>query len=134
MKRDCFEMFFDQIPKGTAQMKRTNRKTGAFFKSKKLQATEDLYMDKLKYFVPSQPLETPIRLELRFFYSTKDRKKDGGPKISRPDCDNVAKLLIDCMTKAGFWVDDAQICDLSIEKRWKRGGAMIVVRYEEVVE
>jgi Holliday junction resolvase RusA-like endonuclease len=38
-------------------------------------------------------------------------------KTSRPDVDNAAKLLIDVMTKATWWQDDAQITDLILRKR-----------------
>ncbi len=38
-------------------------------------------------------------------------------KTTRPDIDNAAKLLIDVLTNAIFWHDDAQITDLRIRKR-----------------
>lgn len=37
-------------------------------------------------------------------------------KPTRPDLDNVAKLLLDAMTKAGYWHDDAQVVELSLAK------------------
>jgi len=37
-------------------------------------------------------------------------------RTTRPDVDNLAKALIDCMTKAGYWCDDAQISSLVVEK------------------
>lgn len=39
-------------------------------------------------------------------------------KTTRPDCDNLAKGMLDPMTKIGFWRDDAQVVDLRIVKRW----------------
>ena len=39
-------------------------------------------------------------------------------KASCPDTDNLNKLLKDCMTKLGFWNDDAQVCREIIEKFW----------------
>lgn len=133
MMKQYFELFFDQIPKGTAQMKRYDGRSHRFFKSKALEETEDTYMNALAWHRPPKPSEFPIRLQVKFFYSTKDKKKFGKPKTSRPDCDNVAKLLIDCMTKSGFWIDDAQIHDIEVSKFWTNGQAMICVRYEEVV-
>ena len=41
-----------------------------------------------------------------------------GWKTTRPDTDNLNKLLKDCMTAEGFWKDDAQVCDERIIKRW----------------
>ena len=43
------------------------------------------------------------------------------PKDTKPDTDNLQKLLKDCMTAVGFWVDDAQVCSELTEKRWVRG-------------
>lgn len=39
------------------------------------------------------------------------------PMDAKPDVDNLAKGLLDAMTKLGFWEDDAQIFDLRIQKR-----------------
>ena len=38
------------------------------------------------------------------------------PRITKPDVDNLAKLILDAMTKAGYWHDDNQVCDLRITK------------------
>lgn len=35
-----------------------------------------------------------------------------------PDVDNSAKLILDCLTKLGFWHDDAQVDDLRLTKRY----------------
>jgi Holliday junction resolvase RusA-like endonuclease len=37
-------------------------------------------------------------------------------KTTKPDAENAAKLLIDCMVRIGFLVDDALIARLVIEK------------------
>jgi Holliday junction resolvase RusA-like endonuclease len=39
---------------------------------------------------------------------------------TKPDRDNVDKLLLDTITRAGFWVDDARVCDGRIIKRYQR--------------
>ena len=38
--------------------------------------------------------------------------------MTRPDTDNLQKLLKDCMTRCGFWKDDAQVVREIVEKRW----------------
>lgn len=40
------------------------------------------------------------------------------PHVERPDADNLVKSLLDSMTRAGVWVDDAQVCDLRVRK-WR---------------
>lgn len=46
------------------------------------------------------------------------KHKDGEYRTSRPDTDNLQKLLKDCMTRVGFWKDDAQVCREITEKFW----------------
>lgn len=43
---------------------------------------------------------------------------DGDFRITKPDTDNLQKLLKDCMTKTGFWKDDALVARETVEKRW----------------
>lgn len=41
-----------------------------------------------------------------------------GPCGSKPDVDNVAKLAMDALVKAGVVVDDASVVDLRARKAW----------------
>lgn len=133
MIADYFTMTFDEMPKGTAQMKRYDGRSGHYFKSKRLMQTEKIYMDALAEHRPKEPASGPISLSIHFHYSTKTKKRKGTWKTSRPDVDNIAKLLIDCMTKSGFWVDDSQIVRLSLSKQYStKAEAEIYVTYREV--
>lgn len=39
--------------------------------------------------------------------------------ICKPDCDNLAKLVLDRITRHGaFWRDDSQVVHLTITKQW----------------
>lgn len=49
---------------------------------------------------------------------SESRKRNGDWKVTKPDTDNLQKMLKDCMTEAGFWADDAQVCDEIIQKFW----------------
>ena len=53
-------------------------------------------------------------------------------KPTRPDTDNYIKLFKDCMTAAGFWLDDAQVVDERIIKTYAEN-ATIGVSWEEVL-
>jgi len=46
--------------------------------------------------------------------------KDGTPRTTKPDTDNLDKMLKDCMTQLGFWWDDAQVAEEHIGKYWSR--------------
>ena len=48
--------------------------------------------------------------------------------MTRPDTDNLQKLLKDCMTRTGFWRDDAQVCREDVTKRWSREKPGIRIR------
>ncbi len=37
---------------------------------------------------------------------------------TKPDIDNLAKQVMDCMTKLCFWHDDSQVVELRITKRY----------------
>ena len=45
------------------------------------------------------------------------RKTAPGHMIRKPDADNIAKFVGDCLTKVAFW-DDAQIVSNTSEKFW----------------
>ena len=48
--------------------------------------------------------------------------------MTRPDTDNLQKLLKDCMTRVGFWNDDAQVCREEVTKRWSRQAPGIAIK------
>ena len=125
----------EQIPKGTAQMKRYNGRTRTYFKSQRLQQTEDFYLNELRSYAPTSPITGAVSLCIDFDYFTPTKKRRGKWKTTRPDCDNVAKLLIDCMTKLGFWLDDAQVARLRVSKRYAEGKqAQITISWRELVD
>lgn len=49
-------------------------------------------------------------------YPVTGKHKTGNSKTTRPDIDNIQKLLLDCMTDLRFWKDDAQIAVLLAQK------------------
>lgn len=40
------------------------------------------------------------------------------PHVERPDADNLVKSILDSMTRAGVWTDDAQVFDVRVRK-WR---------------
>ena len=69
---------------------------------------------------PRKPYTRGVRLVVKwcFGFSAKTRHRDGEYKTTRPDTDNLQKLLKDCMTKVGFWTDDALVASEIVEKFW----------------
>ena len=66
---------------------------------------------------PGKPMEGAVRLLVKWCFP-RGRHADGEYRASRPDTDNLQKLLKDCMTAAGFWKDDAQVASEICEKFW----------------
>ena len=54
--------------------------------------------------------------------------------LTKPDTDNLQKLLKDCMTRVGFWEDDAQVAREVIEKRWSDEPCGIYIEIEPLTE
>lgn len=72
------------------------------------------------------PAGVPLSLTVKWCFSSKEvmrkiksgKMKDGTPRVTKPDTDNLQKMLKDCMTRLGFWGDDAQVCEEHVGKYW----------------
>lgn len=83
-----------------------------------LAEAEERILPRLAPFAPDEPLEGPLRAELRMCWPTGGEHAQGEPKATKPDCDNVEKVLWDLMERLGFFRDDAQIVDKRVAKMW----------------
>jgi len=100
------------------------RKGGGFFigKSLKHKKTKSFLELHLTQNAPPQPYNGNLKVKVDWIYpwrtsETKKNKKLGIlPCSKRPDCDNIAKGLLDAMQATGWFKDDGQIYDLSICK------------------
>lgn len=66
---------------------------------------------------PDERYEGAVELVTKWCFK-KGKHGNGEYRTSRPDTDNLQKLLKDCMTHVGFWKDDAQVCREITEKFW----------------
>jgi len=96
-----------------------------------------------RQFIPETPLANGLRVYLRFcmprpksHYNAKGEVKQNAPKqfTKKPDCDNLAKAVLDALTQVGMWVDDAQIIKLSIDKLYTTGATGCSINIEEDCE
>ena len=67
---------------------------------------------------PEKPFKGAVALSTVWLFPRGTAHKNGEWRITKPDTDNLQKLLKDCMTRCGFWADDAQVVRESVEKRW----------------
>ena len=152
--RDQFYLHFETMPKGTSQQKGVRITNGRahFYSKGNVAEAEAAFLSQLIQHKPKKPSDKPIRLVVWFAFDTKKKKLWGGEippeeyldlyinpwanftyKPTRPDTDNYIKLFKDCMTKAGFWLDDAQVVDEHIVKTYAEK-ATIAVFWEEVLK
>ena len=113
--------FLSMIPPTvTHQQKKVHVTNGkpVHYEPPRLAAARSKLTANLACHVPDQKMKGPVRLMVKWCFPMTGKHKDGEWKTSRPDTDNLQKLLKDCMTDVGFWKDDAQVCSEIIEKFW----------------
>lgn len=71
----------------------------------------------LARYRPDVPYEDGVRLITRWCFP-RGRHADGEYRITKPDTDNLQKMLKDVMTDLHFWRDDALVCSELVEKFW----------------
>lgn len=69
---------------------------------------------------PSAKITTGVRLITKWLFPVKGDHHDGEYKTTKPDTDNLQKALKDCMTKVGFWKDDALVASEITEKFYSK--------------
>ena len=116
----------DEVPKTTAQQKKFSTKTKTFYKTSKIKQSEYLLARALSGRQPRKTYDTPIKLSVTWLFPHTKKSKDGERKGTRPDLDNLQKLLQDIMCKLGYYKDDSLITDLTLKKRWHRHSGLII--------
>lgn len=87
----------------------------------------------LAKYRPPEPLKGPVELVVRWFYPEEDSHRSGDFKTTKPDLDNMNKLLGDALQELGFVKDDAHIAHLDITKMYSDlpGVQIILTEMEE---
>ena len=91
-----------------------------FYDPPELKAARSKLISHLGKHVPHKKMDGPIELVTKWCFPIKGEHSDGDYKTSKPDTDNLQKLLKDCMTKLGFWKDDALVCSEICQKFWAK--------------
>ena len=114
------EFFIPMVPPTiTHQEKKVRVVNGKpiFYEPEKLKTARQKLMAYLGYHVPEEPFHTGVQLVTKWCFP-RGRHKDGDYRLTKPDTDNLQKLLKDCMTVIGFWDDDALVASEVVEKFW----------------
>lgn len=114
-----FFMKMEKVPTVTAQERRVRVVKGKpiFYDSERIKSAKAMLMAHLMKHKPPIAYEAGVRLRVSWCFP-RGRHKDGEYRITKPDTDNLQKMLKDCMTKCGFWKDDALVASEICEKFW----------------
>ncbi len=128
------ELFMLMVPPTkTHQQKKVTVVNGKpiFYEPTELKAARSKLMAHLGQHVPAKKYTTAVRLVTKWCFPLTGQHQDGEYKTTKPDTDNLQKLLKDVMTDLGYWTDDALVASEIIEKFWaSRPG--IYISIEEV--
>lgn len=113
-----FFMPMKKVPTVTHQEKQIHVVNGkpVFYEPDDLKAARAKLLAHLGQHVPEKRFTGPIRLTTWWCFPVTGKHKNGEYKTSKPDTDNLTKLLLDCMTSCGFWKDDSLVVSLVAEK------------------
>lgn len=88
-----------------------------FYDPPEVKAARQKLIGYLMQHKPRKRYECGVRLIVKWCFP-RGGHPDGEYRITKPDTDNLQKLLKDCMTACGFWKDDALVASEIVEKFW----------------
>lgn len=103
-----------QLPNKTFQDKILAR--GRIINSPEVKDIQDMFLGHLHQHKPVEPVPRGKAVHLSVILCWQADEKRKGYKTTKPDVDNFMKLLMDSMTKSGFWADDSQVAHLRVMK------------------
>lgn len=83
-----------------------------------LKAAKSKLEANLAKHIPEEKYIDGVQLICKWLFPVTGKHKNGEYKTTRPDTDNLQKMLKDLMTKLGYWKDDALVVSEIIEKFW----------------
>lgn len=115
-----FFMPMKNVPTTTHQQKQVRVVNGkpVFYEPDDLKAARAKLMAHLAKHSPKEKYTSAVRLTTWWLFKATGEHKNGTYKTTKPDTDNMVKLLKDCMTDHQFWTDDALVASEVIEKYW----------------
>lgn len=101
-------------------------------KNAKVKNWEGQFRAELRRHTPKFPIPAhqPVRVIVALFYTPPKCRKctDISWKVTKPDADNVVKVILDSLVAERFIQSDQQVCDLRVLKmEWAKGGFMEIL-------
>lgn len=124
------EFFLPMIPPTVTQQEHkvavVNGKP-RFYDPPELVAAKEKLKAHLVQYVPERKLVGPVMLGVKWCFSIRGRHRDGEYKATKPDTDNLEKMLKDVMEDLGFFKNDAQVASEHVEKFWAKVPGIYIV-------
>ena len=114
------EFFMAMVPPTVTHQEKQVRVAGGkpvFYEPPELKAARQKLVAYLGQHVPDEPYHCGVRLITKWCFP-RGKHLDGTYRLSKPDTDNLVKMLKDCMTQCAYWKDDAQVAVEIITKRY----------------
>ena len=107
-------------PTATDQEHQVMMKNGkpVFYRPDRVSAARTKLIGYLGKYIPEEKMDGPIELVTKWCFPKTGIHAHGEYRITKPDTDNLQKMLKDCMTECGYWKDDALVCREITEKFW----------------
>lgn len=102
-----------------------------FYEPPELKKARMKLMAHLAKHKPDKKIHKGCRLITKWCFPKSCRHQNGEYKFTKPDTDNLQKLLKDCLTACGYWKDDALVASELVEKFWSDIPG-IYIRIEEL--
>lgn len=121
MNKERIEFFLPMIPPTvTHQEKKISMKRGrqVVYEPPELAKARAKLMGALAPYVPEHPYDGALRLVVKWCFPIIKGTYNGKYKHTKPDTDNLNKMLKDCMESLGFFVNDSRVASEIIEKFW----------------
>lgn len=114
------ELFWPMLPPTITHQEKAVRVVHGkpvFYEPAPLKAARRKLTDLAARHAPEVPMTGAVLLQVKWCFP-RGRHQDGTWKTTKPDTDNLQKLLKDCLTAAHWWRDDAQVAQEIVEKFW----------------
>lgn len=125
MKIEFTEKF--KIPSSTPQQRKLGG--GNTHPTAGLKLARASWQALLEKHKPVWPMTGPVQLLVLLYYHSKEHVLY--PKTTRPDGDNLLKIIKDAATKAGWWKDDNLVYDEHIIRHYIGDEDMVSITAKE---
>ncbi len=88
------------------------------YDSERIKKAKQFIMDGLEDYIPLEPINEGIHLDVIWAFEKGKSHRNAEYRLTKPDTDNLEKMLKDCITASGIWTDDKLVAYETVRKIW----------------